>query len=143
MKGVCHVSRTSFSLYVVRRICIEVAVSLTNTKYFFVKKKSSAARKLTANNEQCTATHSSRFCQQYFIWRKNNFVPYLSCSGIVYSGLFTHLQHGFASREKNFAILLHFDGSSADWSKYITSSCKINAPEVDGSLWPTASCTEA
>ncbi len=39
----------------------------TNTKYFFVEKKSSVARKLTANNEQCTATHSSHFRQHYFI----------------------------------------------------------------------------
>ncbi len=39
------------------------------------------------NNKQCTATRSSRFRQQYFIWRKNNFVPYSSCLRIVYSGL--------------------------------------------------------
>ncbi len=44
-------------------------------KELFRQKKSSAALKLTANNEQCTATHSSRFRQQYFIRWKNNFVP--------------------------------------------------------------------
>ncbi len=44
-------------------------------------------RKLTANNEQCTATRLSRFRQQYFIWGKNNLVPYSSCSRIVYSRL--------------------------------------------------------
>ncbi len=59
----------------VRRICVEVVVSSTNTKNFFVEKKLSATLKLTANNEQCTATRSSHFRQQYFIRRKNNFVP--------------------------------------------------------------------
>ncbi len=39
------------------------------------KKKLSVTLKLMANNEQCTATHSSRFRQQYFIRWKNNFVP--------------------------------------------------------------------
>ncbi len=34
--------------------------------------------------------------------------------------------------EKNLDILLYFAGSLADWSKYITGSCKINALEVDG-----------
>ncbi len=56
-------------------------------KVFFHWKKLSAVRKLTANNEQCTATRSSRFRQQYFIWWKNNFVPYSSCLHIVYRGL--------------------------------------------------------
>ncbi len=56
-------------------------------KVFFHRKKSSAARKLTVNNEQCTATRSSRFRQRYFIRLKNNFVPYSSCSWIVCSGL--------------------------------------------------------
>ncbi len=87
IKGVCHVSRTGFLLCAVRRICVEVVVSSTTTKYFFVEKKSSAAQKLTVNNEQCTATRSSRFHQQYFIRPKNNFVPYSSCSRIVFSGL--------------------------------------------------------
>ncbi len=54
-------------------------------KEHFRQKKSSAALKLTANSEQCTATRSSRFRQQYFIRRKNNFVPYSSCLRIVYS----------------------------------------------------------
>ncbi len=36
-------------------------------EFFRRKKKSSATLKLTANNEQCTATHLSRFRQQYFI----------------------------------------------------------------------------
>ncbi len=56
-------------------------------KIFFHLKKSSAAQKLTTNNEQCTATRSSCFRQQYFIRRKNYFIPYSSCSRIVYSGL--------------------------------------------------------
>ncbi len=47
----------------------------TFSKNIFVEKKSSAAPKLTANNEQCTATRSSHFQQQYFIRRKNDFVP--------------------------------------------------------------------
>ncbi len=38
--GVCHVSQTGFSPYAVPRICVEVAVSLTNTKEIFVKKNS-------------------------------------------------------------------------------------------------------
>ncbi len=57
-------------------------------KVFFHQKKLSAVQKLMTNNEQCTATRSSLFRQQYFIWRKNNFVPYSSCSRIVYSGLY-------------------------------------------------------
>ncbi len=56
-------------------------------KVLFRWKKIVYALKLTANNEQCTATCSSRFRQQYFIRRKNNFVPYSSCLRIVYSGL--------------------------------------------------------
>ncbi len=75
IKGVCHVPQTGFSPYAVRRICVRVAVSSINTKNFFIEKKLSAALKLTANNEQCTATRSSHFRQQYFIRRKNNFVP--------------------------------------------------------------------
>ncbi len=74
-------------VFTVRRICIGVVVSSTNTKYFFVKKKLSAARKLMANNKPCTATRSYRFRWQYFIRWKNNFVPYSSCLRIVYSGL--------------------------------------------------------
>ncbi len=54
---------------------------------FLLRKKSPAARKLTVNDKQCTATRSSCFYQQYFIRRKNNFVPYSSCLRIVYSGL--------------------------------------------------------
>ncbi len=46
-------------------------------KELFRRKKLSAALKLTANNEQCTATRSSRFRQQYFIRRKNNFVLFV------------------------------------------------------------------
>ncbi len=67
---------------------------------------------------------------------------YFAFNGHFYSkfNTFTQLQHGFTSGEKNFAILLYFAGSSADWSKYITSFCKINAQEVDdptsiGSFW--------
>ncbi len=73
--------------FAVRRICVAVVVSSTNPMYFFVEKKPSAAQKLMANKKQCTATRSSRFRQQYFIRRKNNFVPYSSCLRIVYSGL--------------------------------------------------------
>ncbi len=58
---------------------------------FVRQKKLSATRKLTTNNEQCTATRSSRFCQQYFIRRKNNFFPYSSCSRIVYGGIHNFL----------------------------------------------------
>ncbi len=78
--------------------------------FFRQKKKLSAVRKLTANNEQCTATRSSRFCQQYFIQRKNNFVPYSSCSRIVYSGLnvFTFKRY----RNFNFDDPQIFDGLS-------------------------------
>ncbi len=65
-------------------------------KLFFRRKKSSAVRKLTANNEQCTAIHLSRFRQQYFIRRKNNSIPYSSCSRIVYSGLMCRTAHGMA-----------------------------------------------
>ncbi len=94
IKGVYHVSRTGFSPFTVHRICVVVAVSSTNTKYFFIEKKLSAAQKLTANNEQCTATRLSRFRQQYFIRRKNNFIPYSSCLWIVYSGLYTFIENG-------------------------------------------------
>ncbi len=61
-------------------------------KVFFHWKKKIAARKLTANNEQCTATRSSRFRQQYFIRLKINFVPHSSCSRIVYSGLYNFIE---------------------------------------------------
>ncbi len=74
LTGVCHVSRTGFSPYAVRRIYVWVAVSSTNTKNFFVEKKNRLPQlKLTANNEQCRATRLSRF-RQHFIRRKNNFV---------------------------------------------------------------------
>ncbi len=73
-------------------------------KVFFCWKKSFALRKLMANNEQCTATRSSHFRQQYFIPRKNNFVPYSSCSRIVYSGLntrqFPHYTAGCVQHER-------------------------------------------
>ncbi len=41
------------------------------------------------DGEQRTVYSNSfvSFCQQYFIRRKNNFVPYSSCLQIVYSGL--------------------------------------------------------
>ncbi len=55
-------------------------------KVFFRRKKIVCRWKLTANNEQCTATRSSRFRQQYFIRRNNNFIHYSSCLRIVYSG---------------------------------------------------------
>ncbi len=82
-----HSPRFAKWFFAVCRICIGIVVSSKNTKYFFVEKKSSATRKSTANNEQCTATRSSHFRQQYFIRRKNNFVPYSSCLQIVYSML--------------------------------------------------------
>ncbi len=44
-------------------------------------------RKLITNNGQCIAARSLCFCEQYFVWQKNGFVPYLSCSRIVYSRL--------------------------------------------------------
>ncbi len=50
-------------------------------KVFFRRKK------IICCEQQCTATRSSHFRQQYFIRRKNNFVPYSSCSWIVCSGL--------------------------------------------------------
>ncbi len=59
--------------------------------FFRQKKRSSVARKLAGNNEQCTATHSFLFRQQYFIRWKNNFVSYSSCLWIVYSGLKNNL----------------------------------------------------
>ncbi len=80
--------------FIIRRICVRVAVSSTNTKYFFVEKKSSAVRKLMAHNEQCTATRLSHFHQQYFIRRNNNFV---SCLRIVYSELNTLHSSSFPS----------------------------------------------
>ncbi len=85
-------SWTVFLPYAVRRICIEVAVSLTNTKEFFVEKKkfpvvNMLAWKLTANNEQCIAAHSPCFREEYFIQQKKSFVLYSSCSQIVYNGL--------------------------------------------------------
>ncbi len=72
------------------RICIEVAVSSTNTKEFFKEKKkfpvaNMFVRKLTANNEWRRVAHSSCFRKQYFVTRKNGFVPYWSCLRIVYS----------------------------------------------------------
>ncbi len=79
-------------------------------KVFFCRKKSSAAWKLTTNNEQCTATVSSHFRQQYFIRWKNNFFPYSSCSRIVYSGL-----------KEYYGILLEkFDKMSGIWVFVIT-----------------------
>ncbi len=45
------------------------------------------ARKLTTNNEWCIVAHSPCFCEQYFVRWKNCFIPYLSCSRIVYSGV--------------------------------------------------------
>ncbi len=49
--GICHVPRTGFSPYTVRKICIEVAFSSTNTNVFPVANM--FAQKLKANNEQC------------------------------------------------------------------------------------------
>ncbi len=49
---------------------------LDEHKELFRRKKNCLSQlKLTANNKQCRATRSSRFRQQYFIQRKNNFVP--------------------------------------------------------------------
>ncbi len=65
--------------------------SLRQTQRSFSSKKIPLAnmfvRKLTANNKRCIVARSPRFREQYFIRQKNNFVPYLSCSRIVYSGL--------------------------------------------------------
>ncbi len=83
--GVHHVSQTGFSLYPVRRLCIEVVVSSMNTKEFLVKKKRNSfvlsvanmfVRKLMANNEQCIAAHSPCFHKQYFVRQKMGFLPY-------------------------------------------------------------------
>ncbi len=93
----------------------------TNTKEFFVKKKflvaNMFAQKLMVNNEQCIVEHSPRFCKQYFVRRKNGFIPYSSCLQIVYSGLQCCQTYGFIrtctdllSSEKKYGFLYRFQG---------------------------------
>ncbi len=45
------------------------------------------ARKQTANSERYIVACSPCFREQYFVRRKNDFIPYVSCLRIVYSGL--------------------------------------------------------
>ncbi len=87
-------------------------------KVLFRWKKKSAALKLTANNEQCTATRLSCFHQQYFIQWKNNFVPYSSCSRIVYrAGLCVWVNCSFWKERTNvcFLTFLFINRTTQTW----------------------------
>ncbi len=50
-----------------------------------------------ANNERCEVARSPCFCEQYFVRRKNGFVPYSSCLRIVHSELNKQLLNVFTS----------------------------------------------